>query len=386
MASPEVVVVAGYFARCPLGGYAWQVLHYLLGFEELGFEAYFYEDTELVSECFDPVTRCVPAPCDRGVQTLSRFFQAHGFGQRWHFWDATSGRRFGLKQSEFESILERARVVVTLAAVTRVPRMGRPVRVFVDLDPGYTQFRCQQGDHALRELLLEHDRHFTIGELIGSSHCPVPSGGFAWLPTRQPIVTRLWESPLPAPDAPFTTVGRWHEARRDVVTGGERYGWSKRQEWQRFLELPSRVPKRFALAMDVAKDPEDLDLLRRHGWHVIDPLVVSADPFQYRDFIFSSAGEFTTAKDLNVRLRTGWFSDRSACYLAAGRPVVTQPTGFEFLLPTGEGLFAVSSLDEAAAAIEAIEQDPDRHRAKARSIARRSFEAKQVLAELVARL
>ncbi len=383
MSARDVVIIAGYFGRCPLGGYGWQVLHYLLGFEELGFEAYFYEDTELVSDCFDPVTRCVPAPCDRGVETLARFFRIHGFGKRWHFWDVISGRHFGLAQSDFQEVLERARLVVTLAAVTRVPRTPRAVRVFIDLDPGYTQFRCQQGDAALQTLLLEHKQHFTIGELIGSRECLVPTSGFNWKPTRQPIVTRLWAAPLPPPDAPFTTVGRWHEARRDVVTAGDRYGWSKRQQWHCFLQLPRRVPYRFALAMDVAKYPEDVDLLRSHGWDVVDPFTVSADPFRYRDFIWSSAGEFTTAKDLNIRLRTGWFSDRSACYLAAGRPVVTQSTGFECILPTGEGLFAVSSLDEAAEALQAIHRDFLRHRTAAQEVARTWFEANRVLRELL---
>lgn len=386
MPSRDVVVVAGYFARCPLGGYGWQVLHYLLGFEELGFEAYFYEDTQLVSDCFDPVTRSVPAPCDRGVRVLAEFFQVQGLGQRWHFWDAVTDRRFGLSQSDFNDVLERARVVVTLAAVTRVSPVHRAIRVFIDLDPGYTQFRCRNGDGALRTLLAEHDRHFTIGELIGSSRCAVPTGGFTWLPTRQPVVTRLWATSPPPANAPFTTIGRWHETRREVVTESGRYGWSKREEWQRFLDLPRRVPYRFALAMDVAKQPQDLDLLSSYGWEVIDPLTVSADPFRYRDFICSSSGEFTTAKDLNVRLCTGWFSDRSACYLAAGRPVVTQATGFELLLPTGEGLFAVSSVEDAAKAIREIGCNAARHQAAAKRIARNYFEASLVIAELMARL
>ncbi|MCX8073141.1 MAG: hypothetical protein N3C12_11925 [Candidatus Binatia bacterium] len=379
----DVVVIAGYFARCPLGGYAWQVLHYLLGFEELGFEAYFYEDTALYGECFDPVTRTMPARCDRGVEILSKFFAAHGLGKRWHFWEVGSQREFGLPRSVMLDLLERARLVLTLAPVTRVPQAGRATRVFIDLDPGYTQFRYHQGDEALRSLLHEHHRHFTIGELIGSPACAVPTGNLHWLPTRQPVVTRLWLGSSPAEDGAWTTIGRWHETRRDIVTGNDRYGWSKRDEWLRFLDLPQRAAQRFCVAMDVAKFPNDLALLNRYGWEVVDPLAVSADPFVYRDFICSSAGEFTTAKDLNVRLRTGWFSDRSACYLAAGRPVVTQATGFEQVLPTAEGLFAVTTVEEAAAAIRAVASDPLPHRAHAQLIARTWFEARQVLHELI---
>jgi hypothetical protein len=253
----------------------------------------------------------------------------------------------------------------------------------VDLDPGYTQIRCAAGDPDLRAFLEEHDCYFTIGEHIGSARCPVPSGGFQWRPTRQPIVARLWETAPPAPGAPFTTIGRWHESRRDIVFEGEHYGWSKRQEWQRFLDLPQRVATRLVLAMDVEKESADLTLLRTLGWEIVDPLQVSAHPHAYRDFIAASAGEFTTAKDLNVRLRTGWFSDRSACYLAAGRPVITQPTGFESILPTSEGLFAVATAEEASAAIEQVLADPERHRMAARRIASDWFEASTVLSNLL---
>ena len=386
MAARDIAIVAGYFARCPLGGYAWQVLHYVVGFEELGFETYFYEDTALYPDCFDPVSRNVPAPCDRGVDTLGKFFSAHGLSERWSFWEASTDRWFGRDSETMRSVVQSARLVVTLAPVTRLPWVTKALRVFIDLDPGYTQFRLVQGDSVLREFLNEHQRHFSIGERIGRPSCTVPPGGFEWLPTRQPIITRLWKTDPPSPDAPFTTVGRWHEERRDVVTPDQRYGWSKREEWQRFLHLPRLAPGPFLLAMDVAKYPHDYDLLRRHGWEIVDPLLISADPFRYRQFLWISAGEFTTAKDLNVRLRTGWFSDRSACYLAAGRPVVTQPTGFEELYPVGRGLFAVDTPEAAAKAIGDIRSAPAEHSRAAAEIAAQYFEAQSVLQELVSRL
>lgn len=171
----------------------------------------FYDDTALYPDCFDPATGELPAPCDRGVALLGSFFSAYGLGERWSFWDVATGRWFGLGATDVAALLEATRLAVTLAPVTRVHPGPRAVRVFIDLDPGYTQFRLDQGDRVLRELLASCHRHFTIGERIPLDHSGVPHGGFHWLPTQQPIVTQLWAASSPPPGAPFTTVGRWHE-------------------------------------------------------------------------------------------------------------------------------------------------------------------------------
>src|SRR5262249_31352400 len=157
--------------------------------------------------------------------------------------------------------------------------------------------------------------------------------------------------------APFTTIGRWDERRRVQELGGVRLSWSKRDQWLRFLDVPRRSGAAFELAMDLDKNPGDAELMAAHGWSALDPLAVSTDAARYRDYIRSSAGEFSVAKELNVRLATGWFSDRSACYLAAGRPVVVQDTGFRTTLPTGAGLLTFDSLDEAVQAVRAVAAD-----------------------------
>ncbi len=164
---------------------------------------------------------------------------------------------------------------------------------------------------------------------------------------------------------------------------GEVFGWRKRTEWFRFLDLPRATGQRFSPAMDVASRPEDLARLEAAGWEVVDPLEVSRDPRVYRAFIRSSGGEFTVAKDVNVRLRSGWFSDRSACYLAAGRPVVNQDTGFDEHLPTGEGLFAFRTPDDAVAAFATIAADYPRQCRAARRIAEEHFTPTRALAALV---
>jgi hypothetical protein len=377
------IVLAGYLVRCPLGGYAWQILHYLLGLRALGFDAYFYEDTAYYGDCFDPATGNMHVAPDAGVAFAADFFSQFGFGDRWAFWDAERDRHHGLSREQTAALLSDAEAVITLAAVNRLPRRAQQRKVFIDIDPTFTQIRVAQGDRGLIELLAEHDAHFTIGENIGTAGCTIPTDRFDWHPTRQPIAVELWP-PLPnAPSAAFTTVGRWDEGRRDIHFGGEVYAWRKRTEWMNFLELPVRTGERFCVAMDVDKTPGDAERLRQHHWEIVDPIGISRDAMIYRDFIRGSKGEFTVAKELNVRLASGWFSDRAACYLAAGRPVVTQDTGFGRVLPTGVGLFAVHTLDDAVRACTSIALDYDPQARAARQIAQEHFAASRVLHDLL---
>jgi hypothetical protein len=382
----DKVVIAGYLVRCPLGGYAWQTLHYLVGLRALGFDPYFYEDTAYYGDCFDPATGNQYTTPDAGVAAATAFFDRFDFGDRWAFWDVQRNRYHGLSRDETTAILQEARLLITLAAVNRVPRAPRQQKVFIDLDPAFTQIRVAEGEAAMCDLLAEHDVHFTIGENIGRADCAIPTERFTWHPTRQPIALDLWEPLSADASAPYTTVGRWDEARRDVHLRGEVYAWRKRVEWLKFLDLPARTGERYRVAMDVEKTPGDGELLRRHGWEITDPIGISRDALTYRDFIRHSKGEFTVAKDLNIRLASGWFSDRGACYLAAGRPVVTQDTGFGRVLPTGKGLFAVRTLDDAVAAFTAINADYPAHVGAARQIAEDHFDAERVLRDLLGRL
>jgi hypothetical protein len=381
----DKIVLAGYLVRCPLGGYAWQILHYLVGLRALGLDPYFYEDTAYYGDCFNPSTGTMHVAPDSGVAFTADFLQRFGFGDRWAFWDAAANRHHGLNAADTAALLHDARLVITLAPVNRLPLGGpRQQKVFIDIDPTLTQIRVAEGDAALCELLAEHDLHFTIGENIGRPGCRIPTDRFAWRATRQPIAVALWP-PLPADlSASFTTVGRWDERRRDVHFEGEVYSWRKRVEWMKFLELPAHTGERFTVAMDVEKTPDDSALLRQHGWQIVDPLAISRDALTYRDFIQRSKGEFTVAKDVNVRLASGWFSDRGACYLAAGRPVVTQDTGFDRFLPTGTGLFGVRSFADAVAAFREIASDYETHARAARQIAEQHFDARRVLAALLA--
>lgn len=381
----DIALVAGYVVRCPLAGYAWQALHYLAGLRALGFEAYFYEDTAYYGECFDPVSGEMGPPRPAALAFAADVFARHGFAERWIFWDAQRDRYAGCGAEAARAALHDAKLLVSLAAVNRLPRTVGKRRAFVDIDPGVTQIQAEH-DPALRELLDEYDAHFTIGENIGRADCAVPTGGRTWHATRQPIALELWEPAAGSPDAALTTIGRWDERRRVQEIGTTRYSWSKRDQWLRFLDLPRATGARFELAMDVEKNPGDRSMLVERGWELVDPLALSTDYGRYRDYIRRSLGEFSVAKELNVRLATGWFSDRSACYLAAGRPVIVQDTGFRTVLPAGVGLLSFLTMQEAVDAVRAVVADWPLHSAAARRIAARYFDARWVLADLLDRV
>jgi hypothetical protein len=381
--SPRVLY-AGYLVRCPLGGYAWQVVHYVRGLLDAGVDVTFYEDTRHVWEAFDPIARTSGNDYRNGIALAGDIFARAGLADRWIFHDAGRDEYAGAGREAARALFADATVLINAAGVhhfSAAERRGKR-NVYIDMDPTYTQIRAAGGDRLLGEILAEHDLHFTFGENIGRPGSRIPAAGIEWRPTRQPIALDFWRETPPDPHQPFTTIGTWDSRGRDVELDGERYSWRKRDEWQAIMGLPQRSGAPFALAMEV-RDPAERAELTRAGWEVRDPIDISSDPLRYQRFIASSLGEFTTAKDVNVRLTSGWFSDRSACYLAAGRPVVTQDTGFGDNLPTGEGLFAYRTLEEATEAVRSIRADPERQGRAARRIAEQCFDARTVIRDLL---
>jgi hypothetical protein len=375
------VIVAGYFVRFPIGGYVWQALHYLVGFSRLGCDVSFYEDSAYYPLAFDPRSASSGDEYAFGVKQAGEMLGDFGFADRWTFWDARRDEFHGRSGEETRRCFALADVLVNIGGVNRLDAWRLPpARIYIDIDPAFTQIRLENQDAALRSLLAEHNLFFTLGENVGTARSPLPTGGIDWRPSRPPVLNDLWQAaPALSPDAAFTTIGKWDAVGRDVEFRGERYHWRKSLEWRKFFDLPRRTGEKFELAMDVEQVPEDRQALGACGWAVRSPLSVSADPFAYRRYIQASKGEFSAAKDMNVRLRSGWFSDRSACYLAAGRPVVVEDTGFGDALPTGRGLFAVRGLEDAVEAFAAIRADYSAHSAAARAIALDSFDATRVL-------
>lgn len=378
------IVLAGYLVRQPVGGYAWQAAHYLLGLRALGHDVWFYEDTAHYAPAYNPETNEFGAHYDYGVRAAGAFLGRLDLGEHWVFVDVERGVEHGPGAGQAARLLREADLLINLAGVNRIVperRGGRP-SIYIDIDPAYTQLCAERGDANLCAVLAEHATLFTVGENIGTPRSPVPTGGHTWHPTRQPIVLEQW-TPEATPGVAYTTVGTWDAKGRDISYNGDTFRWRKRTEWMRCLDLPARTGAPFEVAMDVDKVPGDPPVLGAHGWRIVDPRPVSADPWRYRDYIRHSRGEFTVAKDINIRLRSGWFSDRAACYLAAGRPVVNQDTGFGDVLPLGPGLHTFHTVTEAAEAIRSIERGYAAATTHAKAVAEEYFSAPKVLRALL---
>lgn len=379
------VVVFGILGQMPWAGVAWQVLHYLEGFRRLGCEVNYVEDMSVWS--YDPQHNTVSEDCSYTLHYIAGLMASYEFADRWAYCAEPGHRVFGLSPQQLNQVLDRADLLVNLTGSTilREEHLRIPVRIYVDTDPVGGQVKVAQGDQQLISILSAHTHHFSFGENLGAPDCPVPIVCFEYQPTRQPVILDWWRPEATRNHADrFSTIANWRQSGCDVTWNGETYTWSKHQEFLKFLDLPARTSQAFDLALASA-DPDAIALLRLHGWQVRDALALSADLSAYHDYIVRSRGEFTVAKDQNIRLRSGWFSDRSACYLSAGRPVITQDTGFGTVLPTGKGLFAFRSMDQILEAIDQINSDYRTHSRAAEEIAEEYFSADGVLTSLLER-
>jgi hypothetical protein len=373
--------------RSPFAGVAWQVLHYLEGFRRLGCEVYYVEDTG--DWPYDPEQNAVTDDCRYTVNYIARLVEWCGLPGRWSYRAAAQDNRvYGLSESELAALLRRADALVNLTGATllRDEHLRVPVRIYLETDPVLPQVEVAQGRPFTIDLLAAHTHHFTYGENFGAPDCGVPVERFRYYPTRQPVVLDWWADGDRALGEPahgrFTTIASWQQDGKDLEWNGETYTWSKHHEFLKFLDLPRLTGRPLELAL-ACGDGEAIALLESNGWRVVDALALSTDIAPYRDYILGSAGEFTVAKDQNIRLRSGWFSDRSACYLAAGRPVITQDTGFGNVLPIGRGLFAFRTMEHVLDALDQINVDYEGHSAAARAIAKEFFAAERVLASLL---
>ncbi len=369
------VIVAGYIARYPLGGQIWAHLQYVLGLKQLGHDVAFFEDFGWHDSCYDPARNCMGDDAACGVQALAEIMGR--FDAPWVFRDA-AGAYHGLPARTADDVIARADLLVNLSGVTWFDGFEHiPQRVFVDEDPLFTQVRAA-GDAGFLALLKTHGALYSYGHNLGRPGCTVPTLGLAWQPFCQPVALDQWHAPAGLPAEKFTTVLTWN-AYGAVEWDGVRYG-QKSDEFPRVLDLPRRTAQVFELALSGEDVPTQA--LLANGWRLADPLCVSRTADSYRAYIRHSRGEFSVAKHAYVASRSGWFSDRSAAYLASGRPVVLQDTGYSDWLPAGEGVLAFSTVDEACAAVECVNADYARHCRAARALAAEYFDARKVLARL----
>jgi hypothetical protein len=369
VARARTVVVAGAVAQRPgRGGHTWVFLQYLLGFKGLGWDVVFLD-------------RLAEAD-SRGIPYLEEVMSRVGLHD-YAVLDGQGASSSGLSRDDLLKKVEGSAFLLNVNGfIDDEEVLGRAsMRVFLDIDPGFGQMWRELGLH---DLFQGHDAYVTVGENIGEPGCKIPTCGLDWITTPQPVVLDLWPS-KPGGDR-FTSVGSWRGPFGPVDFGGETYGL-RAHEFRKFAELPRLVDTGFEIALDIHEaDAKDLELLRSNGWSIANPEGVARDPWVYQSYIQSSKAELGVAKNMYVRAHSGWFSDRSICYLASGKPVLAQDTGFAERYGAGEGLLAFSTLDEAVAGAEAISGDYSRHAAAARALAEEHFDSRKVLGRLVALL
>ena len=368
----------------PFAGVAWQVLQYLEGFRRLGHEVFYLEDTRRWP--YDPDQETVSDDASAPVAYVKRLLERVGLGNSWAYRDVVQdGRVHGVSEEQLHRTLASAHALVNVSGVTalRDAQLEVPVRIYLETDPVLPQIEVDQGNEFTIDLLAAHTHHFTYGANLSAPECPLPPGRFSYHATRPPVVLDWW-APLEGDfaDRPFTTVSNWEQTDKDVEWQGRLHRWSKHREFERFLDLPAAVerPLELALALD---DEDTIARIEAAGWRVVPARPLSKDVDLYRDYIRSSAGEFSVAKEQYVRFRSGWFSDRTACYLAAAKPAVVQDTAFDCALPTGDGLFAFETIDDIVAAFAAIDADYARHSAAARALAEEYLSSDIVLGRLL---
>jgi hypothetical protein len=392
------IAVTGLAAAFPLGGVFWDYIQYLLGLHRLGHDVLYIEDTG--KWCYDPISMTYTASGANNAAYLAAQIAKldPGLRERWFYRDS-AGQSYGAGWARVVDFCRSADLFVMISGscFMREEYFAASRIIFIDSDPVYTQGSFlaalkdsgrnnDPADHEVRaraEMIARTDRFFTFGENIGSPGCLMPKAGLEWIPTRQPIVLDCFQPAIVAQAARrrvLTTVASWEPAEKAPVIEGVTYA-GKSAEFERFINLPSisSIPLEVAIS-----GPAPRERLSAAGWRLADGHSVSADPWSYRVYLAHSFGELSVAKNAYVRSRSGWFSGRSACYMALGVPVIVQDTGFApGSIPAGEGLLTFSNLEEARLAIDALVSAPARHARAAGEIAREYFASDRVLGSLL---
>jgi len=382
MPKKGTILVGGMIAADPhQGGATWAVLQYVLGLRQLGHEVYLLE----------PISTKALRPTGQGLSSSENANYFTGVVNEFDLVDHSAlliegtKETWGLSYEKLEKVAGRADVLINISGMLTEESLLKsiPIRVYLDLDPAFNQLWNAVEQVDMR--FAGHTHFVTIGLEIGEPGCSIPTCGLTWLKIVQPIVLEHWQTGRPVRYDAFTTVGNWR-GYGSIEHEGVHFR-QKAHSLRQFLELPTLTHENFVLALSIhPRETKDLVALAKHGWRLIDPVQVAGSPGAYRDFIQTSKAEFGIAKSGYVASHCGWFSDRSVCYLASGRPVIAQETGFSNYLPTGEGLFAFTNSEDVMNAAEALRADYKKQAAKARSLAEEYFDSAKVLPKLLGQI
>jgi hypothetical protein len=387
------ILVGGFIGLFPTGGATWDYIQYPLGLKLLGHDVYYIEDTSLY-----PVYQSSGDSwddCTFGVEYLRKAMEEVGLADRWAYRDVASGKLFGMSESQLREVCRTADVYINVSSSTvwRDEYLQIPMKMLVDTDPMFTQYQYHQKMQAggaeaqyTRDYMRAHDLFFTFGLNIGQPDCRIPQFEYNWLTTKKPICMDYWDQPEgSSPHYGFTSIMNWTE-RPDFTYDNEQWG-QKNKEFRKFFALPSAAAEKFEIIINRPKDADTaaaMDRLSARGWDILSPDELIADKESYKRFVQSSFAEFSVTKETYIKSNSGWFSGRSAVYLASGKPVLTQDTQWSKYIPAGEGVLAISDLESAAEAVEEVTGNYKKHSQAARAIAYEYFDSGRVLSDMLA--
>ena len=377
------IIITGLVGQYPFGGVIWDYLQYLLGFRSLGHQVLYLEDSGAWP--YDPVAGTITDDCSFALQSLHRIFTDFDLAESWVYRNGADGKFHGAGEKVAREWLRHGDLLVNVSSAGWLRdydlRVGH--RMFIDGDPMFCQIGLLDGSNPLYAgRLRDHDSHFTFGLSVGQPDCPVPVDGITWRPTVQPVAIDQWPVTPVSADAPWTTVMNW-ASYKPKVWEGRTYG-QKNLEFNKFRDLPSKTSIPLRLAMGLGVDGQrPAQELRQLGWDLVEPQEVVPDHRAYRSFLTNSRGEWSVAKHGYVEGKTGWFSCRTACYLAAGKPAVVQETGWSRHLPSDRGVLPFTTVEEAAEGLAKVTHNYSEHSKAAKEIALEFFDAKKVCQELL---
>ncbi len=375
------ILVLGYIVRGPMGGMTWHHLQYVLGLHQMGYDVYFLEDSgDTAYCCYDPLRNVTDQNPSYGLEYTKQVFKRMGLENKWAYYDQHKEQWHGPLSETALKIIKESDILLNLSCsnTLRSWLYDVPVRILIDTDPVFTQIR-NLADPLRLSFTKQHTTFFTFGENFKQEGCMIPDDGIAWKPTRQPVVMNAWPVSKGNEQGAFTTIMKW-ESYPGKDHNGRYYGM-KAESFNDYMEIPQKTKSVMEVAVSDTAAPKQK--LTENNWHLSYPQKISSDPWKYQEYIQQSKAEFSIAKHGYVEARTGWFSERSTAYLASGRPVIVQDTGFSDWLKTDFGLIPFNDKNEALLAIEEINKNYVKHCRTARDLAETYFASDKVLTSLI---